>query len=141
MRQLNIMASFSDLFGQTLSSVEGKVGGEDITFTLSDGRKCRLYHSQDCCETVTVEDICGNLEDLVGSPILQAEESSNNSLDPKAEASRGSFTWTFYRMATIKGSVVIRWFGESKGHYSESVDFVQYSESVDFIKDETRLNA
>jgi len=64
---------------------------------------------------------------LVGSPILQAEESTNENENPEGvdvdEEWRDSFTWTFYRIGTINGGVVIRWYGESNGYYSESVDF------------------
>lgn len=114
-----MLKQFSDLKGHTLQSVESSI--DEIVFTLQNGDKYRLYHSQDCCESVTIEDINGDLQDLVGSPIMRAEESTNN--DNPKERPDDSWTWTFYRLATMKGWVVIRWYGESNGYYSESVDW------------------
>jgi hypothetical protein len=127
---------FSDLIGRTLYSCVAQRGcdreDEAIIFTLDDGQKFKLYHSQDCCESVRIDDICGELEDLVGSTILQAEENTNHnenttevreSEDAHEEYQDESYTWTFYRIATMKGQVVIRWYGSSNGYYSESVSF------------------
>lgn len=107
------------LVGKTLTKVERSKTDEEIIFTVTDGEQYKLYHSQDCCETVVIKDVCGDLNDLVGAPLLQATEATNS--DPKEKFN----TWTFYRFATIKGSVVISWEGESNGYYSETVDFAK----------------
>ncbi len=85
----------------------------------------RFYHDQDCCESVNIEDIAGDLLDLVGSPLLMAEEVSNEPEPGFAdnEYIPESYTWTFYKFATVKGSVTVRWLGTSNGYYSESVSF------------------
>ena len=120
------MAQFKDLVGVTIARVIGEVGDEQIEFEAEDGRIWIMSHYQDCCESVLVEDICGDLSDLVGSPIVSAEESTSENVNPegvKPPEYQDNFTWTFYRIATAKGLVVIRWYGESNGYYSESVDF------------------
>lgn len=117
---------FSDLVGKTLTEVKGSAGDDSMVFTTDTGEVFKMIHVQDCCESVSVDDIEGDLADLIGSPIVLAEESSNS--DPqKGQKVEDwcSFTWTFYRIATAKGFVVIRWYGESNGYYSESVTFAK----------------
>ncbi len=113
------MAQLSDLIGKTLTRVENN-NNTQILFEGEEGR-WQLWHNQDCCESVTVEDVIGDLQDLVGAPILMAEKATNHE-NPKDDY-EDSFTWTFYKFATIKGYVTIRWYGSSNGYYSESVDF------------------
>jgi len=117
---------FEDLKGKKLVSI-GNYDDEVLTFTLDTGKMYGLYHDQDCREDVRINDINGNLSDLIGLPILLAEEISNENENPRGveipKYQEDSFTWTFYKLATIKGYVTIRWYGESNGYYSESVDF------------------
>lgn len=119
--------NISALLGLTLVEINVSSGDDEITFKSSEGRTFRMFHQQDCCEGVSIESITGELSDLIGSPILLAEESSSDSTPDgfKHDYEPESQTWTFYKLATIKGYVDIRWFGESNGYYSESVDFVE----------------
>lgn len=119
----NEMAELKDLIGKTLTKVE-QVGDDEIVFITNEGKRYKLYHLQNCCESVTVEDIVGDLADLVGEPILVAEEAtSDKNPEGVTKEYQDSFTWTFYKFATRKGYVDIRWYGESNGYYSESVYF------------------
>lgn len=122
------MTTISDLFGKTLTNIEGKVGSEEITFYVDDGSVYRMMHLQDCCESVLVEDICGDLDDLIGSPILCAYEESNYK---GPDCSADSYTWTFYVLGTERGRVTIRWLGESNGYYSEEVSFCKIQDGGD----------
>lgn len=114
------MTDVKALEGLTLSDVRVDRYMDRIEFISTDGRRFEMAHFQDCCETVTIEDVIGDIDDLTGSPILTAEERSN-----QMEHAEGSQTWTFYTLRTIKGTVDIRWLGQSNGYYSESVDFYE----------------
>ena len=134
MSYYNKLCEVDVLKGKTLSSVSAD-GNEEIVFTTVDGDVYRMFHSQDCCESVYIESIVGELQDLVGEPILVAE-ANENLFDilknaGKEEESDESYTWTFYKFATRKGYVDIRWYGSSNGYYSESVDFVKVKGEVE----------
>ena len=117
--------TFGDLLGRTLYKVTAD--DSEMRLYLSDTNYVVFYHQQDCCESVYIEDICGDLQDLVGAPLLIAEEVSDEVYEAEHQPEHDeSYTWTFYKFATRKGYVDVRWFGSSNGYYSESV-------SVDFI--------
>jgi len=129
----------SELVGKVFTEVN-KIEDE-IIFVCENGDRYKLYHDQDCCESVTIDDIVGDLLDLVGAPILKAEEINSDDFTEKYLASftlkneygsevnsdgdykPESVTFTFFKLATIKGYVDIKFHGESNGYYSESADF------------------
>lgn len=124
------MVEIKELLGKVITKIDQS--NNELTFLTEDGTKYKMYHEQDCCEDVTIEDINGDLEDLIGSTILQAEEVSDYKPILEEDVKKtneilewGSCTWTFYKLATIKGYVTIRWFGISNGYYSESVTFAK----------------
>lgn len=111
-----MLVDFSELKGKTITQIIGGHWSDELFFHTSDGSEYKMYHQQDCCESVYLEDINGDLDDLLDTPILEAEESYNYGHDE-------SPTWTFYKLGTIKGFVTLRWFGISNGYYSETADF------------------
>jgi hypothetical protein len=121
----------TELIGKTVVSVEYlKKNSDQLIFRCSDGAVFRMYHYQDCCESVRIEDVVGDVHDIIGSPILSAEEKTNSEDTFGKIEYPESFTWTFYTIATAKGYLDIRWLGESNGYYSESVEFKQINDEL-----------
>lgn len=112
------------LLGKTVKNIYINEDKEVIFHVKTNNRfndeVYKMFHEQDCCENVYLACIDGNLCDLIGEQLVVAECVSHSS-----ETNDGSKTWTFYRFATTKGFVVLRWCGESNGYYSESVDIVK----------------
>lgn len=93
---------------------------DEIRFQFSDADVV-FYHNQDCCESVQIDDINGNLQDLVGNILLVADERISD--EPEGDDQNNeSDTWTFYTFRCNAESVDVKWHGYSNGYYSERVD-------------------
>ncbi len=135
----HITVNIAILVGKTI--IEITKTDDEIVFLDNQGFKYKMYHQQDCCESVSIDDICGDLNDLIGTKIVKASEDTSNSNPTGIEKNyQESFTWTFYNLATTKGHVTIRWYGSSNGYYSERVDFIKYNDNfLDELRD-VKLN-
>lgn len=115
-----------ELISKTLVRVEN-LGNEKLIMEDTEGVLYVFKHNQDCCETVEIEDICGDLNNLVGSPIIMAEETYSDKQVYNLEV------WTFYKFATAKGYVTVRWYGSSDGCYSVGVDLWVYENGIEEV--------
>ena len=128
----------SDIFNDYFYS------NEKIIFHFDDDVTLVLTHEQSCCEDVTLEDVVGDLNDLVGHPLLvselrttyEAEEARGLGDLEEYELNEGdvecikrtfadaeAYEWAFYEFRNIKSSVTLRYVGESTGYYSTDVNF------------------
>ena len=103
-------------------------GDQAVHFSFADAPPLLLYHDQDCCESVWLEAVVGEVKDLLGSPLLVAEERTQY-YDASPD-SYGDLEYTFYEFATVKGSLNLCWRGESNGYYSTSVDIAVGEETL-----------
>lgn len=121
-------AKLNELLGKTILKIDGaEIDSDQIIFTCSDGSRYKMSHYYESNEYVYIEDICGDVEHLLNTPVTLAEDVSNlcDDMPPAADCLEDTYTWTWYKFATVKGYVTIRWYGTSSGYYSESVDFEQ----------------
>lgn len=116
----------SELLGEVISTVEGAEDGQETIITTESGKAIKIYHEQDCCEHVSIED--SEVDDIVGgychfAGFVDGETPVNNSADDDYYYEE-SQTWSFLKIETSKGSIWQRWLGESNGYYSERVDIL-----------------
>lgn len=114
-----------DLIGKVITDINGSEGDSCISFTTESGEVYEMYHAQECCESVTLEDVIGSWDDLIGHKIVDAYVSTNNDTRKKENWLCNSFLWTFYTITSDLGTVTLRWYGESNGYYSERVEFIR----------------
>ncbi|WP_373262147.1 DUF7448 domain-containing protein [Hungatella hathewayi] len=116
------------LLGKTMLHIE-KIGDVELYFSCSDGTRYRMFSDENGNGNdikVYIEDIGGELESLIGNPIIMAEMVTNkDDLPAQGYDDKERYLWTYYKLATIKGYVTIRWFGTSNGYYCEKAEFEQ----------------
>ncbi len=111
------------LNGKTIDRIAGlEKGSDEVRVFTTDGCEFLFYHSQNCCESVLLEDFEADATDWTGALITEAVVVTNSESEPPQRYSE-YWTWTFYKIETSKGGLWMRWLGESNGYYSESVDF------------------
>lgn len=121
--KIEIKAPFYELLGQTITKLELIDFDKELRFYCKDGSVFMLLHKTECCEDVRLEDICGELNTLLNSPIVMAEEVEG---ECGKNEDGNHFTYTFYKLATRKGYVTLRWCGTSNGYYSEKASLFHY---------------
>jgi hypothetical protein len=117
--QIKDLSPLEQLLGRTMRSVT-RDQNKTINFSCVDGTFWQMryepeYYEPNWCTTCEIEEVVGDLEDLVGAPIAIADESTNFG-DPSE-----SFTWTLYRLATVKGYVTVRWYGANNGYSANAM--------------------
>lgn len=109
-------SEIENLIGKTILAVEGMEKESKKIIFRTDGGVLEMYHWQDCCESVYLEDVTGDPSDLIGGIVSVAEERTET-----RSGGYGISEWTFYTIRTSKGDVDLRWYGSSNGYYSTSV--------------------
>ena len=119
----------SDLLNSVVTNID--LDNDRVRIELENGSAFIMEHDQECCESVYITDGKNEMRELVGYKIVDATCEVS-----EGESEYGSATKTDFTFKTDEKTVVLRWFGESNGYYSESVDF--YREGTDPYDD--RIN-
>lgn len=119
------VAVFEELIGEVISSGVIHSGDDSAALLLvCDSTIFVFHHQQDCCESVLIEDVSGDLTDLIGSPITEAECVTEETDIDEPESEHKHMTWSFYKFRTAKGAVTVKWQGMSNGCYSEEAELL-----------------
>lgn len=132
--------TYTEFSGKTIQEIRGcKKHSDEVTIKFTDGTCLKFYHRQECYETVLLEDFDTNPEYLINTNIIYIEErkysNSENAVEPLNDCAESN-TWTFYIIKTSKFTMWMRWYGESNGWYSETVDidYLYYNEKGEFVR-------
>lgn len=111
----------------------GQPGDEEFIIHFENNKSLKFYHSQSCCEQVEIDDVNGDVNDLVGNLFFGCSVKTSHD-NPKTKYDT-SHTWTFYTFKYPSGYIDMKWYGCSNGYYSESVDYLILDSTTQKILD------
>ena len=116
------IVDFEILKGKVFSDI--KANCDTVTFCIDGIERYILQHVESWSEDVSIDDIVGDLSDLIGKEITKAEEiqSDTDLPDGISEDYFESWTYSFYYLHTLDSCVTIKFFGTSNGYYSETAE-------------------
>jgi hypothetical protein len=91
--------------GRTLTSITCEPGGKEMFFKFDDGHDYKMYHPQFLCETVFLHGFVGDLNNLIGTPIISAEKMDTDDIH-REDSVHPVFS---YRLRTAMGAVDFNW--------------------------------
>lgn len=118
------MKILTELIGQTVIGVN--VGRHALHLQLANGKKFGFWHERECCETVEIDQVDGDIDDLIGTPLVMAEVVSE-----RYNGDDSLCVYTFYKFATVNGYVTVRWNGTSNGYYGVKVGMFEQAPTLD----------
>ena len=109
------MSDLTQMIGKTFISIKGTIRDNYLEFTDTEGNEYTFVGVSNGPDP-WIEDIVGDLNDLLGTPMVIARVDSNDS---------DSFhSWTFYNFGTVNGYVTIRWCSEDARYYGARVIYM-----------------
>jgi len=123
---------FLDLVGKTIVRGDMRKGADKVWFETADGMLFTMFMYEDPMteQAVWLEDVVGDMDIILNTEILKAEVVTRESQGDPASDWRYQ-DWTYYKLATIKGYVDMRWCGVSSyDGYSRDVLVTMHDLSV-----------
>lgn len=128
----------NEMIGKTIVKIVN-VNDDCLYFYLENGDYYMFLHKDDddCHGDVRIESICGSLHNILNSPLTVAKATYSCGLTDDIDNflpdwKQETCTWSFYKFATDKGCITVRWFGTSTNYEcSEKVTCVKVAQNLD----------
>ena len=104
------------LVGEVLAYIDVYGESNEILLTTESGKRYKIWHEQDCCESVEIAGWDGAFASLIGRKIVEVTHDEDST-----KTEYGSQTKTAITFRTNESTVISRWIGYSNGYYSEKV--------------------